>query len=330
MNFKINLGSWNSVFAVPSDVVDKHIKLAGSAQLKVLLWVLRHAGEDFSVEDISSALSMHKADVKDSMQYWIENNLVVVEDCQISPSGQNSDTRKNTSHPREELTEKNECPKSRPMSRHPKLDTDYVAKRIEESDEIKFLMQEAEIILSRPISNGDASAFITFHDVDGLPIDVIIMLLQYTVSIGKSNIRYIEKVAMAWGAEGIDSVEKVEQKIKQLTRHKEAWTTVEKIVGLEHRSPSAKEDEIANRWINEWHIKKELINEAYERCVNAKGKFIPSYMDSIIKRWKANGITTISQAVEERKSSPLKNNKGYSSYSPSYDIDEYENSSIFD
>ena len=43
MSYSINLGSWQSIFAVPSDVVDKHLKLAGGAQLKVLLWVLRHA-----------------------------------------------------------------------------------------------------------------------------------------------------------------------------------------------------------------------------------------------------------------------------------------------
>ena len=35
-------GVWSSVFAVPSDVVDKYIKLAGAAQLKVLLWILRN------------------------------------------------------------------------------------------------------------------------------------------------------------------------------------------------------------------------------------------------------------------------------------------------
>ena len=37
MEYKLNLGSWNSVFAVPSDIVDKHLKLAGAVQLKVLL-----------------------------------------------------------------------------------------------------------------------------------------------------------------------------------------------------------------------------------------------------------------------------------------------------
>lgn len=35
MNYKMNLGAWNSIFAVPCSVVDEHIKLAGAAQLKV-------------------------------------------------------------------------------------------------------------------------------------------------------------------------------------------------------------------------------------------------------------------------------------------------------
>ena len=45
MKFSINLGMWNSVFAVPTQVVDQHLKLAGGVHLKVLLWLLRHAGD---------------------------------------------------------------------------------------------------------------------------------------------------------------------------------------------------------------------------------------------------------------------------------------------
>ena len=54
MSFSINLGAWNSVFAVPCSLVDQHIKLAGALQLKVLLWVLRHAGESLTVEGIAN------------------------------------------------------------------------------------------------------------------------------------------------------------------------------------------------------------------------------------------------------------------------------------
>ena len=66
------------MFACPSSIVDNHIKLAGAAQLKVLLFILRHAGENFTIDDIASFLSMNPADVKDSLLYWKETNVIAL------------------------------------------------------------------------------------------------------------------------------------------------------------------------------------------------------------------------------------------------------------
>ena len=87
MNISLNLGAWNSIFAVPCALVDQHIKLAGGAQLKVLLWILRHAGESFSAEDISTSLNMAAPDVKDAMNYWVETGLLTSQEHTLTPSG---------------------------------------------------------------------------------------------------------------------------------------------------------------------------------------------------------------------------------------------------
>ena len=92
MEYKLNLGAWNSVFAVPCDIVDKHIKLAGAAQLKVILWILRHAGEAFTTEDISASLSMSAADVRDSMLYWKETGVICENEGSFSPPEKVSQT----------------------------------------------------------------------------------------------------------------------------------------------------------------------------------------------------------------------------------------------
>ena len=76
MSYQINLGEWNSVFAVPSSLVDKHMRLAGAVQLKVLLWVLRHAGEEFPVEKLAAAVGASPADTRDAMQYWVATGLL--------------------------------------------------------------------------------------------------------------------------------------------------------------------------------------------------------------------------------------------------------------
>ena len=45
MEYTLHMGPWSSVFAVPTALVDRYIKLAGKEQLQVLLWMLRHGGE---------------------------------------------------------------------------------------------------------------------------------------------------------------------------------------------------------------------------------------------------------------------------------------------
>lgn len=325
MSYKMNLGNWNSVFVVPSDIVDKHIKLVGAVQLKVLMWVLRHAGEDFEVEGIAKDLSMHPADVKDAMQYWIENDIITSKDQVLSPA---TSVEKLESAHSESLKEKKEeaTKRARLPVRHTKPNAEHVSKRMEESDEIKCLMREAEVILSRTLSQGDLSLLIMFHDDDGLPVDVILMLLQYAVSVGKNNMKYIERVAIDWGKNEIDTIEKAEARIRSLEAKQKAWNLVEKVVGIEHRKPTSDEEEITNRWINEWGYKEELIKEAYERCVKAKGKYIARYMDKIIKSWHAQGIHTLKEALSERQKQDYKKQK----HAPSYDIDQYERESLFD
>ncbi len=164
-----------------------------------------------------------------------------------------------------------------------------MAKRAQEDSDIAFLLQEAQVILGKTISNGDSATLLMLHDTDGLPVDVILMLLQYASSIGKGNMRYIEKTGIRWSDEGIDSLELAERKIRQLDQSQKAWSSVQRLLGLERRSPTAKEAQFADRWINEWRFSEDLIREAYERNVDAKGKFSFPYMNSILERWKKEG-----------------------------------------
>lgn len=330
MNLSINCGTWNSIFAIPCDVVDKHIKLAGSAQLKVLLFILRYAGQNISTNKIAQALSMNELDVKDSMQYWIETNVISVPSLNSEKSN-NMET--------DALTSNNICDENKSgnvtnfkkfPTRVEKPDAAFVARRINESEEISFLMQEAQVVLSRPISNGECAILLMLHDTDGLPVGVIIMLMQYAVSVGKKSIKYIEKMAISWANEEIDTVEKAENKIRTLENYRKAWSSLEKIIGIEHRSPSSKEDETANRWINIWKIPEDLIKEAYDRCVNSKGKYILSYMDGIIKNWHNNGVKTLEQALDDTKFKKSSQNKqGQNNDFTSYNIDEYERNYMY-
>lgn len=340
MGFSIDLGSWNSIFIVPSDVVDKYIKLASASQIKVLLWILRHSGSSFEINDIAEALSMHPEDIKDSIQYWVENGIITNKDNILKPPPATSEEKENNKPDNVNnkklklgnLTDKlNSKPiitrYPRPLSRPQKPDSVSLSKRINEAPEIAFLMQEAQLILGKTLSIGDSATLLMLHDSDGLPVDVIIMLLQYAVNIKKPHMRYIEKTAIEWSVEGIDSLQRAENKIRELTNSCTAYNIVKKIVSLDDHSPTAKESKFCNTWVNEWGFSDILIREAYERCVDNTGKFSFKYANKILENWHKNGITSIEQAIEEEKNMDKNSAKGKDT---TYDIDAYEKSSIFD
>jgi DnaD/phage-associated family protein len=339
MSFSINLGAWNSVFAVPCSVVDDDLKLAGSVQLKVLLWVLRHAGEPFEAENIADALGIDRADVGDAMLYWQETGLISAEGSVLSPADAGNAAQADAVpfQPEKQAQAKPEEKPKRILSRPQKPDSEFVAKRIAESEEIACLMQSAQEILGRLISGGDTATLLMIHDDFGLPSDVIIMLMQYAVSIGKANMRYIEKVAMNWADEEVNTHEKAEERLRLLAENQKAWRTVEQAIGISHRAPSKREASSAPVWVNEWKFSPEMIREAYDRTIDGTGKYQPVYMNSILERWHEAGISTPKQAADDRiertashKSGRSRSAKSEKGKDLTFDIDEYERTSIYD
>ncbi len=312
MNYTVNFCNWDSVFAVPSVIVDQHIKLAGAVQLKVMLWVLRHGGKPFQPEDAAAALNLSTGDVTDALQYWIAVGLI------NQPNGETAPVQpaKQTLPSAAEFFEEIESPAAEPVPapaptpastkvvrRAPKPTGLVISERINESEEISYLMQEAQNILGKTLSPALSSTLLAAHDDYGLPVEVLIMLLMYVKGIGKYSTQYIDAVARGWAEDEIFTYEAAEKKLHQLSQIAQAWRKIETALSIDHRSPSAREEEYTNRWVFEWRFPMNMIREAYERCVDATGKLRLGYMNKILERWYRNGILTIEQAhadLEER------------------------------
>ena len=77
MNYTLRPELLGDIFAVPAAVVDEHIRLAGSAQLKVLLWALRAGKGSFDVERCAAAIGLSAPDCADAMQYWFQTGVLI-------------------------------------------------------------------------------------------------------------------------------------------------------------------------------------------------------------------------------------------------------------
>ena len=279
------------------------IRLSCSIQLKVLLVAIKeNFKEKFNSEQISAELKKDIADVEEAIDFWV--NLKIIKIINKLP--------KKVSKLNVKKEEKNS--------------KDYISKRIKSDEEINYLLNAIETAVGRPLSGTDISVILNLKDGEGMPCNVILMLIRYCVQIGKAATRYIEKVGIDWARNGIDTVELAEKKIQLLNNSRKIWKKFEKIAGISDRAPTKKEEETIFRWFNEWNFSESMITEAYERCVNKKGAYILSYMDGIVKKWHTQNIKKLSDLNSSKKNP----NKKKDTDRPSYDLEKYESFNIFE
>lgn len=331
MDYSFNMGMWNSVFAVPSEIVDKHLKLAGKEQLKVILWMLRHSGEDFSVETVAKATGIRDENAEEAIDYWVDAGLLAKDGSRLLPASPGpvlsapqerfpAPAVKETAPPdTTDDRKKTEKPAKKRMTRP---DGVYVATRIGESPDLKFLMEETENTLGKTLSPALSSSLVQIHEDYGLPVEVIVMMIHYVKSVGKTGTSYIEAVARDWAQNEVFTVEAAESKLRELDEKNMAWKKLESVMGTYHRSPSKNEENAAFKWIYQWRMAEALLGEAYERCVDKTGKLSIAYMNKILEKWHHLDLKTLDD-IKKKDEQPKQENK------KSYDIDELEHMNFF-
>ncbi len=321
MDYRLDIGMWNQVFAVPCALVDRHLKLAGKEQLQVLLYALRHAGEGFTPEGLAGDLGMTADEALDGLEYWCDRGLMSQSGNTLLPVPPAGDVPAAPQPPAAQEEAPAEKPGLPPRKRLLRPDGEHLTARLGESESIRYLMQEAEATLGKTLSPAMSSLLLTVTDDYGLPVEVTIMLLHYAQEVGRTGTSYIDSVARDWAESGIFSLEAAEEKLRQLTNARLAWGKVSAAAGLTKRSPTKSEEEKACRWVYEWGFSQEMLEAAYEACADHTGKFSASYMDKVLGGWQTLGIFNKTDLEKHKQAAPAKQ-KAEGTAEKSYDIAE--------
>lgn len=321
MDLRLNYEKWDGAFAVPARLVEEELRLAGALQLKVLLWLLKNGCEKHTAADLSAALGVSSADIADALAYWQLKGY-------LKPIGVNEPETLAAFEPEIPIQELEpiEPPKEKKLPaepaprRTPRPDPAFITKRIDESEELAFLMQEAQVTLGKALSPGLSSTLISAYDDLGLPADVILMILQYAKMHGRTSTSYIESVARNWAEEEIFSVEQADRKLRKLDEREKAWRRVQDLFRIERRHPSKAEEAFCDTWINEWKMSDALILEAYDRCVNATGKMNFKYISKVLDGFHQSGVKT----PQDLKNVPEKGNNSGKTFETS-SLDQFFN-----
>lgn len=286
--YKIDNGIWSRIFAIPSEIVDKHIVTASSIAIKVLLLILRNTEKTMTVEEMADILGVSKLDICEAANYWVSYGILKKED--------KGTTDKNV-HTKKEI---NDCVSITKVTHSPlRLSGKELEETVKNSHELRFLLEKAEKILEKHLIPSEASILVSLNNWAGISVDVILMIITYCSSIGKNSLRSIERIALDWLDKGYDTHEKVEKHIQKLTDDNKNENVIKKDFGINDRNLSAKEKMLINTWFNEYRFEIDMIHLAYEKTIDRTGKLSFPYINTILKSWYENDIHTPKQVSEQ-------------------------------
>lgn len=292
---------------VPNQFIDRFMPSANGEFVKVYLYLLRcihsHAS-NCTISEIADKFNNTEMDIQRALRYWQKEGLLSLEEtadgklCGIGllPFPEDStDTEEASSSPAPSAVSPKETPASaagenvsgsqpvnlpqEPQIRHYTLDE---IAEFQKNPDIQEMLFVVETYIRHPFSENDINTILFWHEDLHFSAELIVYLVEYCVSKGHTNLRYLNKVALAWHEKKITSVEQA--KSEAAVRSK-AYYTVMKAFGITGRNLIDSETAMIRKWTKEYAFDLSLIQEACARTISSTGQSSFSYADSILTSW---------------------------------------------
>jgi len=263
----------------------------------IYIYGLRHSlagGSEISIQSIGEAFHILETDVLNAWKYW-ENQGLISMDTQ-------GDSLSIEFLPLSEgPVEKKEEPKKTPVinvETRPQYTVQELSFYQEQSADITRLFSHGEQTLGKMLTYNDMNVLFGFYDWLRLPMDVIIYMLSYCSDNGHRDLRYIEKVALDWAEQGINSKDEAMDYTHTFDKK---YRAVMRALGNTSAFPNPSQKKLMQKWFNELEMPLELILEACDKTVAYIGKPKPSYTNGILEDWNKKGIKTLEEVAVDDK-----------------------------
>lgn len=312
----LHTNSPKQVTVVSNTFIDNFMSQANGEYVKIYLYLLRclsHSGQSFSVSEMADRFDHTEKDIKRALHYWQEHNLLRLEYnnaqeltgiCLLDPehaiqkdaeiiSGA-FDTSNNAAIAVSDGSvkklnastglETNKDEPNIPVYSRAQMDA------FQSDPVIAELLMITEMYLGHPLSSNDAHTVIFWYDELKLKPDVIDYLITYCLEKKHNSIRYMNKVAISFHEDGIQSVEEAKARNNM---HSKNYFTVAKSLGITNRSLIQSEQELIEKWTKIYKLPLDIITEACRRTIARTNQPSFEYTDTILKSWHENHVQTM-------------------------------------
>ncbi|MDY3304647.1 MAG: DnaD domain protein [Clostridia bacterium] len=322
---EFKIASESDSFTISNRFVDKYIRDANASYIKIYLYMLRHSRNsgNLSLDKISADTGLLGSDVINAIKFWCKEGVMK---CESSSDGSSAISILNLNASAPQASGEEE-PMSEPEKHLYPADKSVISsyraknvvKTIQSDGKLAHLFDLIQQMLGKSLSANDYKIIYSFIDYLSLPDKVIIILFEYCTSIGKTNMRYIEKIAYSWADKGINTSDKALKYIKQLSENNSVVNHYRKLFKINGRDFSDDEEKMLFSWINTMNLSEEQIVSAYNISVLNTGKISFKYMDAVLKNEAENKSGASGRDVP----SNVKNSK-FRNYPPTYNISDAE------
>lgn len=207
-----------------------------------------------------------------------------------------------------------------PEDELPEYRAEDIISRSKEDPAFSAVVKEAQKVLGHALSSPDLKKLFGIYDYLALPPDVIMLLLNYCVTLSRGkdgmgrlpSMRFIEKEAYNWANREILTMEQADEYISRSQLRREDMHRIAEELGIYGRKLTPTENSYISSWLD-MGFPGEVIALAYDRTVTNTGALKWAYMNKILQSWKEKGLFT-SAAVEEnegrRRPAPSASAKG--------------------
>lgn len=278
-NTNLNFTPVSNVF------IEKYMPNARGEFVKVYLLMLKHsiAGEPgISGPILASSLNLLESDIMNALNYW--SDLGVIKLTSIDPMN-------NFSIEFLDLSEDNFTP-NKEVNLLDAL----------ENKGINDMLKDIEKILGRTLSTKEMEMYLGWQKEFSFPSELILLLVEYCASKGKSDYRYIEKVALTWHDMNITTMAQAQNYIKQT---EDKWVKIREILsylGIKNNDLMKPQEEMIDKWLTTYNFDLDVIKKACNICADRLNRADFKYIDGILTNWFNNNIKTLDDiAVKDKQ-----------------------------
>lgn len=244
--------------ALPAALQERY-KTADGAALKVALLFLEQ--KSAGIDDICAALNIERGSAERALAFWESTGLI----------------------------SKGE----RPAAQKRVYTLEMLARSSLTNPEIPELLRESQRILGRPTSHAENLQLAGLYEGDGLPVEFILFVLEYSRGFAKpgGEVRYAERVAQSWQKAGIATLQQAEQHLIKLQRQEEQAQQVAAALGRDASAFTKRE----RRMISDWYEKFDYDADFAAEAALQSGKTDIAYINSMLVSWHEKKYRTLRQ-----------------------------------